>query len=181
MKTLAGIVFQDEIRVRCLSDGRIIFSTMEINLPCATGDMPQNASLFAIHPEKSPLVMRLVPRQSEAEMTDLVFFFEVSPDEKRVSITGSNGELCVLTLATGEVWTLLDEDKTANECRLIPTWRSADELCYSMEPEEGSNQDTIVLSKLNWDEHTETKSCLSTDWPEAVVKEFLVKAEKEDD
>lgn len=127
---LAGIAFQSDMRMRCLRDGRILFASVELHLPAVSGDMPERTSLFVLDPERSPLVARVLPRQVEGALPDGLALFEVSPDERRICVPGSKGELVVVTLATGDTVTVA-EARDGNEPRTLPVWRTADVLCFS--------------------------------------------------
>jgi hypothetical protein len=172
---LAGIVFQNEVRVRCLRDGRVLFATMEIQLPCTSEDMPQRAALFAVDPGRQPGVTRLVSRQAESELPDAIFLFEVSPDECHVTVPGGNGRVAVLTLATGETWEIVGE-KEVDHLRTEPSWRSADELCFAFVPgpEGAKERAAIALVKLDWAAHKAERKIISAAWPEDLTTDFLV-------
>ena len=172
---LAGILFQEEVRVRCLRDGRVLFATAELEVPCTSADMPQRAGLFSVDPGRQPGVTRVIPRPTVYMLPDAAFLFAVSPDERHVCIPGSNGRIVVLTLATGSFWEVAGEDK-GNQLRMQPTWRSSDELCFAVTPDlEKPAQ--VVLAKLNWNAQTAERRVLSADWPEAVGKDFLAAPE----
>jgi len=172
---LAGIVFQNEVRVRCLRDGRVLFATLEVHLPCTSLDMPQRAGLFAVDPGHEPNVTRLTPRQAESELPDAIFLFEVSPDEQHVTVPGGNGRLAILTLATGDVWEVVGE-KEVDHLRTEPTWRSSDELCFAFVPgtEGAKERAAITLAKLDWAQHKAERKIISADWPDNIVTDFLV-------
>ncbi len=170
---LAGILFDPMTRIRCLGDGRILFASIELNLPCTDSDMPRRPSLFAIDPARQSTVTRLVPRQIEPKMTDMVTLFEVSPDEQRVTVPGSNGSLSVLTLANGE-WQEIysgSDDGDSNKVRMVPTWRRNGELCFTVPPGSplgSADRHEVVL----WSRGT--TRCISKDWSDAVVRDFLL-------
>jgi hypothetical protein len=172
---LAGILFQREVRVRCLRDGRVLFATVELEVPCTSADMPQRAGLFAVDPGRQPGVTRVIPRPTVCVLPDAAFLFAVSPDERHVCIPGSNGRIVVLTLATGSFWEVAGEDKV-NQLRMQPAWRNSDEVCFTVTPElEKPAQ--VVLAKLNWRARTAERRVISADWPEAVGKDFLAAKE----
>ncbi len=172
---LAGIAYQDEVRVRCLRDGRVLFATLEVQLPCTSKDMPQRAGLFAVDPGRGPAVTRVTPRQAESELPDALFLFEVSPDEQHVSVPGGDGRVAILTLATGDVWEILGAGEV-DHLRTEPAWRSADELCFGFVPgPAGAKQRAAVaLAKLDWAGHKIERRSISESWPEEVATEFLV-------
>jgi hypothetical protein len=177
---LAGIVFQDEVRVRCLKDGRVLFATLEVQLPCTSKDMPQRANLFAVDPGKEPGVTRLTPRQTEDELPDALFLFEVSPDEQHVSVPGGDGRVALLTLATGDVWEVLGASEV-DHLRMEPTWRNSDELCFAFVPGPAGAKErpAVALAKLNFAEHKIDRRIISAAWPEEVVTGFLVEKKPE--
>ena len=171
---LAGIVFQNEVGVRCLRDGRVLFATLDVQLPSTSEDMPQRASLFAVNPGVQPGVTRVIPRQTEEELPDALFLFAVSPDEKHVAVPGANGRLAVVTLATGEAWQIVTE-KEVDHLRTQPAWRSNDELTYAIVPgpEDAKGRAEIALAKLDFAEKKQERRVLSKDWPESVATDFL--------
>lgn len=173
---LAGILFLGESRVRCLRDGRIVFAALEVQLPCTTADMPDRAGLFTIDPGRTPGVTRLIPRQAAASFPDAVGMFEVSPDEQRICVPGGNGEIAVLTIATGDVQTYLSSD-TADGVKTWPCWRSDTELCFAVHGHGGGNaaRSEIVLCKVNDQGESSERKIISKDWPENIVLGFLQK------
>jgi hypothetical protein len=101
---LAGLMYSNATRVRCLRDGRILFNAIEFNLPVAKNDADaERERLFAIDPARQATLVRMIPRDREKHMPQVLAFFEVSPNEKQVLVGGYEGEVSVLTLSTGEV------------------------------------------------------------------------------
>lgn len=172
-EALAGILFDPMTRIRCLSDGRILFASIELNLPCTDNDMPRRPSLFAIDPGRQSTVTRLVPRQIEPKMTDMVTLFEVSPDEQRVTVPGRNGSLSILTLSNGD-WQEIyagDDEGDSDKVRMEPTWRRNGELCFAVPP--GSPLGSPLRHEVVlWSRGT--TRCISKDWSDAVVRDFLL-------
>ncbi len=167
---LAGLVFQPEVRVRCLSDGRILFASFEMGLPCTAKDMPQRAALFAVHPERYPGVLRLVSRQVEPELPDAMALFEVSPDEQHVSIPGMDGRVVVLTLATGAICEVVAKDEV-DRLRTEPAWRTDDELTVGVVPgaEGAKERAQVALARINWATCTAERRIISSAWPDEAV------------
>ncbi|MBN1489036.1 MAG: hypothetical protein JXA69_03895, partial [Phycisphaerae bacterium] len=162
---LVGTVFIPQMKIRCLPDGRILFSGMEVTLPSTSGDMPQRASLFSIDPERQPTVTRVIPREVEARLPGglATGCFELSPDAKRIVVAeeGDTNSMVVLTLATGDVVPVLTEVNPRTES--VPAWRTAQELSFVAPPKtKGGSPDRHEL--VLWSGPDQTR-CLSCDWP----------------
>jgi hypothetical protein len=125
---LAGFLFDANNKVRCLSDGRIIFAAADLHLPCTVADMPQQAQLFALDPEREATVIPLIPRGTQEDLPSKPDFYETSPDGKRIVISGEKGGVTVLTIATGAIDTV--QAAGTNDTVSVPAWRSSSELCY---------------------------------------------------
>lgn len=166
---LVGIVFGPQMKIRCLPDGRILFSAMEVTLPSTSQDMPQRASLFSIEPGKRPTVARAIPRDAEASLPDglAAGYFEVSPDATRIAVAATgHGDVSVLTLATGAVEAVVNQPDT--ELKSIPAWRTSQELSLFVPPKSkwGSpDRYEVVL----WSAPDKAR-CLSCDWPDIFSK-----------
>jgi hypothetical protein len=166
---LAGLVFQDDLKVRALSDGRFLFAAAPVQLPSTAADMPTKATLFAVDIDHPATLMRMLPRNAETEVPQGVNFFELSPDQKHVAIPGPQG-VAVVTLATGEVVKAVTDE--SYELVLLPMWRSATELCFAVG--KGSklgspNRQEIVLWSAGG------SRVLSKAWPDAMVEGMLKK------
>jgi hypothetical protein len=171
--TLAG-VFKGTSRVRCLQDGRVIFASLEVELPTTENDLPDKANLFAFDPRQATLT-RLLTRQAQSAVPDLVDFFSVSPDGTRVCIPGEKGEVAVVELATGKVDVIVAKPAEGGakggkeqKLRTVPVWRATGELCLMVPPAHplGSpNRTEIIL----W-QAADKARCLSKDWPDEVAK-----------
>ncbi|MEP0842427.1 MAG: hypothetical protein HRF43_06915 [Phycisphaerae bacterium] len=129
---IVGLMFWYEMKVRCLKDGRVLFSSGEVTLPSTKADMPQSPSLFFIDPARQPTVSRILPKEADGRLEGLgLGQFELSPDEQRVVVLGSGSkEVSVITLATGQITTIVAPKTGADDERVgcVPVWRSADEL-----------------------------------------------------
>lgn len=127
---LAGLLFQNSGRVRCLKDGRILFNTVEFSLPVTAKDADvEGEKLFVLDAQRQSTLVRIIPRGEEEDLPKNLSFFEVSPDEKQVLIGGYEGEVSVLTLVTGDVERL----QRAGEYNLMaaPVWRQAGEITFA--------------------------------------------------
>jgi len=130
---LAKVLFGDTLKVRCLRDGRILFSAHEISLPAADKGFPGRITLFEIQPGTTVIVKRLLSGAVEQGLPDRVDLFELSPDEKRVAVPGSKGRVSVISLEKGEIDAVVDKDGQ-NDILSIPVWRNNDQLCITVPP-----------------------------------------------
>ncbi|MCH7872156.1 MAG: hypothetical protein IID33_10705 [Planctomycetes bacterium] len=170
IEDLAGIIFDETLKLRVLPDGRVLFAASEVRLPATAKEMPQRQSLFTVDLNGAATVTRVLPRETESEIAANLGFFEVSPDGMRISVPTDNGRVDVVVLATGEVIHVQPVKDTQDKLRTVPTWRSNDELCFAVPAasEHGSpKRAEIVLWSARG---TRT---ISRSWPDAVVKEFL--------
>jgi hypothetical protein len=166
---LAGLVFQDNLKVRALGDGRFLFAAASVQLPSTAADMPIRTTLFAVDVDRPATLVRMLPRSADAEIPQGVDFFELSPDKQHVAIPGPQG-VVVVTLATGEAVKAVTHD--SQELVLQPVWRSATELCFAVE--KGSklgspNRQEIVLWTAG------DSRILSKAWPDEMVEGMLKK------
>lgn len=161
---LAGLLFDPDNEVRCLSDGRIIFAAVDVHLPCTSLDMPQQPQLFALDPERQTAVIPLIPRSVQSSLPDKPYFYVPSPDGKRIAILADQGAVVVLTLATGALDTVQAAGK--HNLESAPAWRSAGELCFISTTTNGQPSQLVLWSNG-------TTRALSAHWPPAARKGFL--------
>jgi Tol biopolymer transport system component len=162
---LAGLLFDANNKVRCLSDGRIVFAAADIHLPCTASDMPQQPQLFALDPEREAGVIPLIPRSVQESLPTKPGYYEPSPDGKRIAIFADKGAVAVLTLATGALDTV--QAAGSDDTGSAPAWRSASELCFIST----TNGQPAQLALWN----NGTTRALSANWPAEARKEFLDK------
>jgi hypothetical protein len=157
-----GMMFWPELKVRCLRDGRIVFSGGEVSLPAAKDDMPQSLTLFSVDPGKRPTVARLIPRAAEAKLPNGLSDanFELSPDETRI-VVGGDDSVAVLTLASGQLEWVVSETGWKTESK--PAWRTSEELSVFVPAKSkfgsAERQEVVLWSKA------EEARCLSCGWP----------------
>lgn len=163
-KELAGLIFADTLIVRCLADGRLLFSSAEVALPTTAADMPEQMSLFAVDPARPAVVTRMIPRQSEAKIPKQLLF-ELSPDRTHVSIAGNDAKVCVMTLADGRI-TLVQ--RTEGKLQMLPSWRAPAELCFIIPP---AKDDPKARPEVALWSAGKTK-IISKDWPDEVMEKL---------
>jgi len=173
-RVLAGILFPEWATVRCLRNGRILFSTVSLQLPCTAKDMPQRSSLFAVHPDWQATVTRLLTHEAEIHAPNeglRLGAFELSPDERRVTLVDWEEErVAIYELATGTIKELVPLAPSGGEKLLfMPTWRTADELCFAARPGRQGNTSKraeIMLYSVSADK----TRCISSTWPDELLR-----------
>lgn len=174
IQDLAGLLFDEQLRVRCLDDGRILFCASEVTLPATEKEMPQTLSLFTIDPEHPTALTRAIPRAQEAGLGNGLLYFELSPDSAHVSIPAENGTTVILRLVDSDLWTV-EAPETDGKLRTIPVWRTSDELCLVVGGgtgvEEGRHE--VALASPSG------VRVLSKSWPRSAIRGFLVADQSE--
>ena len=128
---LARVLFRDSLKVRCLRDGRILFSGHEVSLPAVAGDFPGRINLYEIQTGTTVTVKHLLPASAEQRLPDRVDLFELSPDQKRIAVPGSKGRVSLISLEKGEIVPVVDKDGP-NDIPTLPVWRNNDQLCVAV-------------------------------------------------
>ena len=159
---LAGLLFDEASKVRCMRDGRILFTSLPLQLPATGKEMPQREQLFALDPARYHSAIRLIPNSAEEQMPKKLATFEISPDDKRISTLLDNGGVAVFNLDSGTVDTV-QADQADVKSQLIPSWKSADELCYGSIADVGKTNQLYLLEVALW-KNGKTRS-ISAQWP----------------
>jgi len=167
-RELAGCMFSEQARVRCLRDGRILFNAAELSLPVAAEDFGDTREqLFALDPVRQATLTRLVPRKREADLPQSLAFFEVGPDEKQVLFGDFRGAVAVLTLATGEVEQV--QEATKDNLQGQPVWRAAGEFSYTRRTaDKAAVRKTEVVLRTGGQDRV-----LSAGWPDGMVNHWF--------
>lgn len=168
---LAGWIFSEQTRVRCLHDGRILFNAAEISLPIAAEDYgEQREQLFALDPARQSTLVRMIPRKQQEDLPKVLAFFEVSPDEQQVLFGDLTGEVCVLTLASGAVEYVQQPEK--QNLQGAPVWRRDGSFTYTRRTAAKHGQKPAraaeVVLRRGQDEQV-----LSATWPDTVVNALV--------
>jgi len=162
----AAVIFNPFLGVRWLTDGRLIFSAFEANLPAALHDTPGQWSLFCLDPRMPAGVSRVLRRDLDLPLDRSLALFEVSPDERRVLIPGPKGVCQMYEFATSESRRLMKPDGPEGELRCLPSWRGEVEPCFVRPCGDGTYEAVLIGSggKIR---------ILSRDWPEAMKEGWL--------
>jgi hypothetical protein len=167
-EALAEITCDPYTRVRCLRDGRIIFTSVEVNLPAASDDVSKRLTLFAINPGRQGTVSRVLSRKAEADAGDAMRFFEINPDQTLVALPAMDGRITVAPLGGGAVTEV--QASVDQKFRMVPSWRSSDELCYAVSVKAAEQKGRAAEVYL-W-RPGQNARMISKDWPREVMAIF---------
>jgi len=163
---VAGLIYDQRSRVRCLKDGRIMFASAQVALPSTASDMPQRPQLFSVIPSNAATVNRVLSREVVETLGNSAEYFELSPDGQRVSIPDQTGKVDVVDLRSGEVITVQSKPVVSSADQnhqpalyTIPQWRSNDELTFMAPGDDG--RPSLIL----WSISKKAGKTLSTNWP----------------
>jgi dipeptidyl aminopeptidase/acylaminoacyl peptidase len=166
---LAVVLFDLNLGVRALADGRILFVALDVPLPVTAPELPQQPQIFAYDPNRHPPLTRVVPRKILESLPSDISFFELSPDDKKVLMAADKGIVMVLTLADAALTTV--QGPGSEDAPAFPCWRGSDEVCYfSPSPANSAGRIWEVALWKNG-----TNRVLSAGWPAEVRKNFLDK------
>ncbi len=179
---MAGLIANEHTKVRCLSDGRIIFSSMEVTFPFVGEGVPGAHQFFMLdlHPQAS--ITRLIPRGILPQTHDYnISFFEVSPDETKLSFPDNDGRVGVLSIAAGEFQVL--QEANLEGVSTVPVWRFPSDLCYvggaakRLFSKGTFNQ--VFLQKCTQDDMWNAPRPISRTWPTTAKTGWLEPQEKD--
>ena len=160
-KVLAGLIFEDSNRVRCLADGRVLFDAEEYHLPTTT--LVAREQLFMLDRTQAlPTALTpIIPRDQLDELPESLALFEVSPDSRQVLFAGE-GEVLLLTLATGTIERFPQGDTGFDDPQLpLPVWRKPGE--FSFVKYEGSRNELVMR-------RGSSEVVLSASWPDKLLQ-----------
>ena len=160
-KVLAGLIFEDSNRVRCLADGRVLFDAEEYHLPTTT--LVAREQLFMLDRTQAvrTALTPIIPRDQLDELPESLALFEVSPDSRQVLFAGE-GEVLLLTLATGTIERFPQGDIGFDDPQLpLPVWRKPGE--FSFVKYEGSRNELVVR-------RGSSEVVLSASWPDRMLQ-----------
>lgn len=164
-----GLLFDQTLAVRWLSNDRLLFSTAEVTLPATAHDMPRQWALFMLDLNMPTSVLRVLRRDFGEDLEPSLPLFDVSPDEKRVLLLGSKRRAILYEFATGETHMLVPgEIADRAEIKCLPTWRNNSQICFVKPGKDQSGEDEVLL----WD-GGKTK-LLSGTWPSEMKEGWLI-------
>lgn len=166
---LAVVLFDLNLGVRALADGRILFVALDVPLPVTAPDLPQQPQIFALDPDRRPALTRLLPRKILESLPQDISFFDLSPDEKKVLMAADKGAVMVLTLADASLTTI--QPAGSDDAPAFPCWRGSNEVCYFAATPTNAPGHSWEVTLWNG----ATNHVISAAWPAEIRKGFLDK------
>ncbi len=192
---LAGVMFFRGMRVRCLRDGRILFSAMEIHLPATKAEMPDHLSIFSVNPGKQATVSSVVPRNVLSHLPEMAAgFFEVNPDETQIAFAADDGTVAIFDMARGDLSQVQKQQAMTQPAPIeppstmpapaetvdtsflgekgtLPAWQTTTSLTFIVPA--GSKVGSAHRTEIVTWSPTAGYRCLSRQWPKDFAKKFL--------
>ncbi len=155
--------------IRCLKDGKILFTAPDVQLPAVIGELSGKENVFTFKPGDQFARSLISRKECAAGVVDVPL--QVNSNDTWV-ILGHQQFLRILNIATGRL------EQIAIDPELAPCWRNADELCFAM-PVQGKQSNThdaeIVLHSMS----TGKDRIISANWPKRAVTDILIHKKKE--
>jgi len=177
---VAGFVFNPLSRQQWLPGNRIVFTSYSLQLPAARNDAVQAKRWYIIHPDTPSVVSKLFPESTSAALPDDLGMCRFSPDGQWMSAAWEQGRVCIVEVKTGRVQPIVVDNwyqKDHDSSLMVPTWRSATELCLMVPP--GSPQGSKKRGEVVlYDVNSGTYKCISKNWPDGVIVALQGKPDK---
>jgi hypothetical protein len=165
----ATAVTHNHSLLRCMPDGRVVFSSRLADLPAPDDvlDWDRRWGLFALDSEGK---LTRLWSSDEASVDDA---FALSPDGRRfaVSAVGAGVGITVVELSSGKSWVAVE----AGDIISLPAWRTPTSLSVVLPAgvKDGHpDKPTVALM----DVETRKVRAISTDWPDTVLEGLLKRA-----
>jgi hypothetical protein len=158
-------------RVKCLPDGRALFSGESLQLPSRAVAQPATR-FYLIDPALGTNAVPVaIPGEAGSLPQDLAAFAS-SPDGKQIAIVESGSDaVAVLDVASGAVEVV--SPKRGWNSKVLPAWRGTNELYFAALPASSTNRPEL----FRWRKDS-APVAISTNWPDAVVSTLLQKPQK---
>jgi hypothetical protein len=174
---LAGLIFHQQNRVRCLRDGRVLFNASPFTLPTTGNKDNDREQFFLLDLASGAAVTPLIPNDQLEPLPKLLSIFEVSPDGTQVMFCSDKADGWLFTLATGAVErfaTGLESTKgaVAADNYPAPVWRGAGEITFLRRATSAAGQTDgesleLVLRR------GATDTVLSRNWDPNILKRLI--------
>jgi len=158
-------------RVRCMSDGHVLFAGVSLQLPSRPADQPA-ARFYLIDPALGTNAAPVAIPASPGALPQDLAAFAPSPDGQQIAIVESGSDaVAVLDVATGELNVV--SPKRGWNSKILPAWRGTNELYFAALSASSTNRPEL----FRWRKGSAPQA-ISTNWPDAVVRSLLQKPQK---
>jgi hypothetical protein len=155
-------------RVKCLPDGRALFSGQPMQLPSPALVQPPSR-FYLIDPAQGTNAAPVaIPSEAGSLPQDLAAFAP-SPDGRTIAIVERGSDaVAVLDVKSGAVEVI--SPKRGWNSKVLPAWRGPDELYFAALPAASTNRPELFRWRRGG-----APVAISTNWPEAIVNTLLEK------
>jgi Tol biopolymer transport system component len=155
-------------RVRCLPNGRVLFSGFQQQLP-APALAARESRFFLIDPSLGTNAVPLAIPSAPSALPQELAYFAPSPDGRQIAIVESGSDVvALLDVTTGALEVV--SPKRGGKSRALPAWRGNDELYLAALPQPGSARPEL----LRWHRGSASQ-VFSSSWPDEVVTGLVEK------
>jgi hypothetical protein len=174
-RQLAGTLFEPLVKVQYGAGGRLFFSSASARIPSSDMDEP-TYSLFC-YDFVTGAVADVLPlrARSEQPLGEMVHFFSLSPDGRRVLLPMKENRLAIYELGAKSFTTPVKEGEEFGKDmpKILPAWKGNDRISLQVSPkshfltEEQQKRDRnemVVISTAG-----DLKSVLSAAWPDEAL------------
>lgn len=150
--------------IRCLRDGRILFSAYSVEFPATEKELNGMANIFAFK-QGDQFAKKLISTADAAQEQSSIRM-QVNADQTKLIIDAGE-TVHILDIATGNI------DQLQAKPVLNPCWRNADEICFvkAVKDKSADHHDAeITLHSLS----TGKDLSISENWPASAVDEILM-------
>ena len=163
---LSGSTF--EPRVRCLPDGRILFASLQQQLPAPVA-AAREGRFFLIDTALGTNAVPMPIPSAAGALPEELAYFAPSPDGRQIALVESGSDaVAVLDVATGALEVV--SPMRGWKSKILPAWRGTNELYFAALPESSSTRPEL----FRWRKGSAPQA-ISTNWPAAVLNSLLEK------
>jgi hypothetical protein len=158
-------------RVKSLTDGRVVFAGIALQLPSPTTTAP-SANFYLIDPALGTNAAPVAIPSAAGTLPQDLGAFVPSPDGRRIAVVENGSDaVAVLDVASGALEVI--SPKRGWKSKMLPAWRGTNELYFAALPSSSTNRPELFRWRKG-----RAPQAISTNWPDAVVKSLLAKPEK---
>jgi hypothetical protein len=141
---LALFVPDSSIAWVVLTEGRLLFASVPMNLPVRPDSVRVASEFFVLDPSRtntSPARIEV----KEGSLPDDLGAFALSPDGRFVAVVeGGTDAVAPLELATGKA-PIISPAHNGWKSRILPNWKSPDELIFAALPSPGASRPELMM------------------------------------